>query len=83
MIDRPVRLAVERERPAEITVSGGEVRIEIEGALEFFDRLVGASPRECHISEREMRPWIAVVEFGRSGGQEPRLASLAAHEVRA
>ena len=48
---------------AEIAMRGGEVRVEIECALEFFDRLVGAPPRQGHIAEREMRPWVAIVEF--------------------
>ena len=43
---------VDRERAAGITVGGGKIRVEIERVLEFFNRLVGAPPRECHIAER-------------------------------
>ena len=78
MSDRLVRSAVERERQAEIAVGGGEVRIEVECALEFLDRLVGAPHREGHVAKREMRPWVAIVEFRRPRGERSPLRSLAA-----
>src|SRR5664279_5245839 len=73
--DRLVRSTVEGECQSKITISGGEVRIEINGALEFLYRLVGAPHRVAHIAEREMRPWVAVVEFRRTGGERRRRAA--------
>ena len=42
---------------------GGEVRIKIECALEFVDRLFSSPPCKGHPAEREVRPLVTVVEF--------------------
>src|SRR5262249_58336834 len=47
---------------AKKAVRGSKVRIEIECALEFVDRLVASPPCKGHVGEREMRPGIAIVE---------------------
>src|SRR5215510_9347562 len=67
MGQRFVGSAIECERPAEIAMGGGEVRVEREGAAKFFRRTVSSSPHECCKAEREMDPWVAVVELGRPG----------------
>src|ERR1700730_8166883 len=61
MIYGPVGSTVKSERTTEKSVRGGEVWIEIQCALEFFDRVVGAPPGEGHEAEREMRTRGAVV----------------------
>src|SRR6266849_2821020 len=53
MRDRSIRLAIKRKGPAEITVSGGEIRVEIDGSLKLLDRLLGVTPCEGHVAERE------------------------------
>ena len=80
MVDRLVRSAVERERQAEIAVGGGEVRVEVECALKFLDRLVGPPHQEGDIAEREMRPRVAVVEFRRPGSERRCLLHLRLRE---
>src|SRR3974377_1172517 len=48
MIYGPVGSTVKSKRTTEKSVRGGEVWIEIECALEFFDRGAGAPPGEGH-----------------------------------
>ena len=81
MFRRFVRLTVERERPTEVAVGGGKVRIEFKGAPEFRRRYVGLPPHECHKSEREVRPWIAVVELGRPSGKARSFLQLLFHHA--
>ena len=52
MRDRPVRLSIERKGPTEIAMGSREIRIEIDGALELLNCLLGATPRESHVPER-------------------------------
>jgi hypothetical protein len=68
MVDGSVGATVEGERTAEKAVRGGEVRVEIERALKFLDRLVSAPPGEADEAQREMRPRITIVEFHHPGG---------------
>src|SRR5512144_3070391 len=56
MIDGLVRSTVKRERKSKIAMRGGEVWVEIECALEFFYRLVGAAAVHGNVAEREMSP---------------------------
>jgi hypothetical protein len=63
MSDRLVGLAVECKRPAEIAVCGSEIWVEVECAPEFRRRFIGAPLHEGNVAQREMRPWVAVVEF--------------------
>ena len=73
---RSVRLAIKRKGPAKITVSGSEVRVQIDGALKLLNRLLSVPPRECHVAEREMGPRIIVIERGRSRSQSFCLPNL-------
>lgn len=66
--DRSVRLAIKGKGPAKITVSGSEVWVQIDGALELLNRLLGVTSSECHIAERQMGPWIAVIKRRRTRG---------------
>src|SRR5471030_391902 len=54
MSDGLFRSACERECAAEIAMSRSEVRVEVECALEFFLRRIGAPRGEGQIAEREM-----------------------------
>src|SRR5258708_27690686 len=73
--------AVESERTAEKAMRCGEVWIEIECALKFFDRFVGTPPGEGHEAQGKMRPWVAVVEFHSPGGEVCSLRDLRLHHV--
>ena len=44
---------------------GSEVGVELNRPLVFLDRSVGPPHHQSGIAEREMRPRVAVVEFGR------------------
>src|SRR5208282_3572854 len=51
MRDRLVRLAIKGKGPAKIAVTGGEIRVQVDGAPELLNRLLGVTPRECHYPE--------------------------------
>ena len=71
-----VRLIVERGRPTEVAVGGGEVGVEREGAPEFRRRYIGLPlVRSCK-AEGEMCPWVAIIEFGRPGSKGRGLLQL-------
>ena len=69
MRDRLFGLAAKCERPPEIAVRSGEVRVEVECTLEFRRCRAGPPPHECHVAQREVRPRIAMVQFLRPGGK--------------
>lgn len=73
---RAVRLAIKGKGPAKITVSGSKVRVQIDGATELLNRLLGVTPCECHVAEREMGPRIVVIERSRSSAQSFCLPNL-------
>ena len=64
-----IRLTVESKRPAKIAVCGGEIRVQVDGALELLNRVLSVALRECHAAEREMRPWVALIELRRPRGK--------------
>src|SRR5262249_24348832 len=63
---RVVRLSVKRECPAEIAMSCREVRVELQSPLEFGHALGHAPLHESDVTQREVRPRVAVVELRRT-----------------
>jgi hypothetical protein len=60
-------------------VRGCKVWVDIERMLKFFYRVIGAPPGGGHKAEREVRPWVAIVEYRSPDGEGFCLLDLRLH----
>src|SRR5450759_3057552 len=76
MGNRLLTSASEGQRQSHISMGGSKIRVEFECALELLDCLIGRPFRIGNKAERQVRPWVTVVERYRSCGKHFRLANL-------